>query len=142
MRGWMSGSPPVLAIGALDIGIDIQLEAGAHAVGEKAALLTEVFIRLADERLGPLGFEVATPASSERRGAQVSLRHSDGLAIVRAVADRGVIGDFRPPDMCRFGLAPLYTRFVDLWDAVERIAEVVERGTHRQEKYREDVAIP
>ncbi|MGA8634479.1 MAG: kynureninase [Candidatus Dormiibacterota bacterium] len=142
MRGWMSGSPPVLAIGALDIGIDIQLEAGAHAVGEKAALLTEVFIRLADERLGPLGFEVATPASSERRGAQVSLRHSDGLAIVRAVADRGVIGDFRPPDMCRFGLAPLYTRFVDLWDAVERIAEVVERGTHRQEKYREEVAIP
>jgi kynureninase len=142
MRGWMSGSPPVLAIGALDIGIDIQLEAGAHAVGEKAALLTEVFIRLAQERLGPLGFEVATPASSERRGAQVSLRHSDGLAIVRAVADRGVIGDFRPPDMCRFGLAPLYTRFVDLWDAVERIAEVVERGTHRQEKYREDVAIP
>ncbi|MFZ2033017.1 MAG: kynureninase [Candidatus Dormiibacterota bacterium] len=142
MRGWMSGSPPVLAIGALDIGIDIQLEAGAHAVGEKAALLTEVFIRLADERLSPLGFEVATPASSERRGAQVSLRHSDGLAIVRAVADRGVIGDFRPPDMCRFGLAPLYTRFVDLWDAVERIAEVVERGTHRQEKYREEVAIP
>jgi kynureninase len=142
MRGWMSGSPPVLAIGALDIGIDIQLEAGAHAVGEKAALLTEVFIRLAHERLGPLGFEVATPAASERRGAQVSLRHSDGLAIVRAVLDRGVIGDFRPPDMCRFGLAPLYTRFVDLWDAVERIAEVVERGAHRQEKYREEVAIP
>jgi kynureninase len=142
IRGWMSGSPPVLAIGALDIGIDIQLEAGAHAVGEKAALLTEVFIRLAHERLAPLGFDVATPASSERRGAQVSLRHSDGLAIVRAVADRGVIGDFRPPDMCRFGLAPLYTRYADLWDAVERIAEVVESGMHRQEKYREDVAIP
>ena len=142
IRGWMSGSPPVLAIGALDVGIDIQLEAGAHAVGEKAALLTEVFIRLARARLGPLGFEVATPASSERRGAQVSLRHSDGLAIVRAVADRGVIGDFRPPDMCRFGLAPLYTRFVDLWDAVERIAEVVESGMNRQQKYREEVAIP
>jgi kynureninase len=142
MRGWMSGSPPVLAIGALDVGIDIQLEAGAHAVGGKAALLTEVFIRLAHERLGALGFEVATPASSERRGAQVSLRHSDGLAIVRAVADRGVIGDFRPPDMCRFGLAPLYTRFVDLWDAVERIADVVESGMHQQTKYRQDVAIP
>jgi kynureninase len=142
MRGWMSGSPPVLAIGALAVGIDIQLEAGAHAVGEKAALLTEVFILLARARLDPLGFEVATPNIPERRGAQVSLRHPDGLAIVRAVADRGVISDFRPPDLCRFGLAPLYTRFVDLWDAVERMAEVVESGMSQLPKYREDVAIP
>ena len=111
-------------------------------IGEKAAMLTEVFIRLAHSRLDALGFDVATPGSSERRGAQVSLRHADGLAIVRAVADRGVIGDFRPPDMCRFGLAPLYTRFVDLWDAVERIAEVVENGMSRLPKYREEVAIP
>ncbi len=142
MRGWMSGSPPVLAIGALAVGIDIHLEAGARAVGEKAGLLTEVFIRLARARLDPLGFVVATPASSDFRGAQVSLRHSDGRAIMRAVADRGVVGDFRPPDMCRFGLAPLYTRFVDLWDAVERIAQVVESGMNRQQQYREEVAIP
>jgi kynureninase len=142
MRGWMSGSPPVLAIGALSVGIDIQLEAGAHAVGEKAALLTEVFIRIAHARLDPLGFEVATPESPDRRGAQVSLRHGDGLAIVRAVAERGVIGDFRPPDMCRFGLAPLYTRFVDLWDAVERIAGVVESGVSREQKYHDEVGIP
>jgi len=142
IRGWMSGSPPVLAIGALAVGIDIQLEAGAHAIGEKAALLTEVFMRCARARLGHLGFEVATPESAKHRGAQVSLRHTDGLAVVRAVADRGVIGDFRPPDLCRFGLAPLYTRFVDVWDAVERIAEVVESGMSRLPKYREEVAIP
>lgn len=142
MRGWMSGSPPVLAIGALAVGVELQLEAGAHAVGEKAALLTEVFIRLAHARLDAVGFEVATPASSERRGAQVSLRHPDGLAIVRAAGDRGVVGDFRPPDLCRFGLAPLYTRFVDLWDAVERIADVVESGTSRLPKYQQEIAIP
>ncbi len=142
MRGWMSGSPPVLAIGALAVGIDIHLEAGARAVGEKAGLLTEVFIRLARARLDPLGFVVATPASTDRRGAQVSLRHIDGRAIMRAVADRGVIGDFRPPDLCRFGLAPLYTHFVDLWDAVERVAQVVESGMNRQQQYREEVAIP
>jgi kynureninase len=142
MRGWMSGSPPVLAIGALAVGVELQLEAGAHAVGEKAALLTEVFIRLAHARLDAVGFEVATPASSERRGAQVSLRHPDGLAIVRAAGDRGVVGDFRPPELCRFGLAPLYTRFVDLWDAVERIADVVESGTSRLPKYQQEIAIP
>ena len=62
MRGWMSGSPPVLAIGALGVGVDIQLEAGAHAVGEKAAMLTEVFIRRAHARLDAVGFDVATPS--------------------------------------------------------------------------------
>lgn len=142
IRGWMVGSPPVLAIGALAVGVDIHLEAGAQSIGEKAATLTEVFIGLARARLGPLGFEVATPPDPERRGAQVSLRHADGLAIVRAVADRGVIGDFRPPDLCRFGLAPLYTRFVDVWDAVERIAGVVESGMHRRPEYQQEVAIP
>jgi kynureninase len=142
IRGWMSGSPPVLAIGALAVGIDIQLEAGAHAVGEKAGLLTEVFMRCARARLGHLRFEVATPESPKHRGAQVSLRHADGLAVVRAVADRGVIGDFRPPNLCRFGLAPLYTRFVDVWGAVERIAEVVESGMSRLPQYHEEVAIP
>jgi kynureninase len=142
IRGWMSGSPPVLAIGALAVGIDIQLEAGAGAIGEKAGLLTEVFMRCAHTRLGHLGFQVATPESAKHRGAQVSLRHKDGLSVVRAVADLGVIGDFRPPDLCRFGLAPLYTRFVDVWDSIERIAEVVETGMNRLPKYQQEVAIP
>lgn len=142
IRGWMVGSPPVLAIGALEVGVDIHLEAGARAIGEKAAMLTEIFMRLARARLGTLGFEVLTPPEPERRGAQVSLRQADGLAVVRAVADRGVIGDFRPPDVCRFGLAPLYTRCVDVWDAVERIADVVESGVNRLPEYQQEVAIP
>ena len=109
-------------------GIDIHLEAGAHAIGEKAALLTEVFIRLARARLGPFGFEVATPNRPGSAARRSRCATPMGSPIVRAVADRGVIGDFRPPDLCRFGLAPLYTRFVDVWDAVERIADVVESG--------------
>jgi kynureninase len=142
IRAWMVGSPPVLAIGALEVGVEIHLEAGARALGEKAAMLTEVFIRRARSRLDALGFAVATPPEPERRGAQVSLRHADGLAVVRAAADRGVIGDFRPPDLCRFGLAPLYTRYVDVWDAVERIADVVESGVNRLPEYQQEVAIP
>jgi kynureninase len=142
IRAWMSGSPPVLAIGAFAVGIDLHLEAGPRLIGEKAALLTEVFIRLARARLGAHGFDVATPDEPARRGAQVSLRHPDGLAIVRAVGGRGVIGDFRPPDLCRFGLAPLYTRFVDLWEAVDRLADVVESGTYRLPRYQQEVPIP
>jgi kynureninase len=132
----------VLAIGALAVGVDLHLDAGPRRIGEKAALLTEVFIRLARARLEPLGFGIATPTDPAQRGAQVSLRHPDGLAIVRAVGDRGVIGDFRPPNLCRFGLAPLYTRFIDLWDAIERIAEIVESGTHRLPRYQQEVPIP
>jgi kynureninase len=142
IRAWMSGSPPVLAIGALAVGVDLHLDAGPRRIGEKAALLTEVFIRLARARLEPIGFGIATPTDPVQRGAQVSLRHPDGLAIVRAVGDRGVIGDFRPPDLCRFGLAPLYTRFIDIWDAVERIADVVESGTYRLPRYQQEVPIP
>jgi kynureninase len=140
MRGWMSGSPPVLGIGALEIGIELHLEAGPRLIGAKAAMLTEVFIRLADARLASHGFTVSTPRDHERRGAQVSLHHQDGLAIVQAVADRGVIGDFRPPDLCRFGLAPLCTRFVDIWDSIERIADVVEAGIHRRPEYQQESA--
>jgi len=142
IREWLVGSPSVLALGALAVGVEIHLEAGAGRVGAKAAELTEVFIQLSRARLEPLGFSVATPDEPRRRGAQVSLRHADGLAIVRAAADHGVVGDFRPPDLCRFGLAPLYTRFVDLWDAVERLAVIVETGVNRLPKYHEEVAIP
>ena len=142
IRGWMSGSPPVLAIGALEAGVNVQLEAEPTRLGRKPRCSPRSSSASLGRRLDGLGFDVATPDSPERRGAQVSLRHQDGLAIMRAISDRGVVGDFRPPDMCRFGLAPLYTRFVDLWDAVERIVDVVDNGMHRQPKYREEVAIP
>ena len=106
-------------------------------VGAKSAALTDLFIRLADERLASLGFAVASPRDSSRRGAQVSLRHGDGYGVVRALIDRNVIGDFRTPDLCRFGFAPLYTRFVDVWDAVDRIVAIVEAGAHRSDRYAE-----
>jgi kynureninase len=135
IRSWMTGSPPVIAIAALEVAIDILLEADARALGEKAHRLTELFMRLADARLQRFGFEVATPREAARRGAQVSLRHADGYGIVRALIDDGVIGDFRDPDVCRFGLPPLYTRYVDVWDAAERMVTVLESGAHQRAEY-------
>jgi kynureninase len=67
----------------------------------------------------------------------VSLRHRHGFAIVRALIDRGVIGDFRPPDLCRFGFAPLYTRYVDLWEAAGRILEVMDEEAYLRPAYAE-----
>ncbi len=137
IRSWMSGSPPVIAIAALEVAVDMFLEADMARAGAKAATLTDLFIHLADARLARFGFAVASPRAASRRGAQVSLTHREGYAVVRALIDRGVVGDFRAPDLCRFGFAPLYTRHVDVWDAVERIAAVMEEGAHQGPEYAE-----
>lgn len=135
IRQWLSGSPPVMGIAALEVAVDMFLEVERHSLAEKAASLTELFIRLADARLAAHGFEVITPREPERRGAQVSLRHDQGYPIMRALIARGAIGDFRDPDVCRFGFAPLYTRYIDVWDAVEHMAEVVSGGEHRNPEH-------
>src|SRR2546430_1861085 len=80
--------------------------------------LGDLFIRLVDERCDGLGLEVASPRERQRRGSQVSLRHSDGYRVMRALIGRGAIGDFGTPDLMGFGLNPLYTRYVDGWHAI------------------------
>jgi len=137
IRSWLSGSPPVMAIAALEVSIDLFLEADMTRVGAKSAALTELFICLADQRLAGYGFTVATPRDASRRGAQVSLRHDEGYRVIRALIDRGVIGDFRPPDLCRFGFAPLYTRFVDVWSSVDVISDVMQSGVYTSDAYAE-----
>ena len=82
--------------------------------------LTDLFVRLVEQECGGFGFALASPREAERRGSQVSLRHPEGYAIVQALIARGVIGDFRAPDILRFGFAPAYVRFADAWDAVAR----------------------
>ena len=83
-----------------------------------------------DEWLAPLGFELGSPRDPARRGSHVSLRHRDAWQICQAMIARGVIPDFRGPDSIRLGVAPLYTRYVDVWDALDRVRELVERGEH------------
>jgi kynureninase len=135
IRSWLSGTPPVIATAALEVAVDLLLEADEGKRVTKARMLTELFIRLADARLARFGFELLSPRDAEHRGAQVSLRHVDGYRVIRALIDHGMIGDFRDPDVCRFGFAPLYTRFVDVWNAVERIVDVMESGAYRDERY-------
>src|SRR5207245_2095953 len=97
----------------------------------------ELFIRLADARLTRYGFEVATPRDPSRRGAQVSLRHADAYRIDRALIDSGVIPDFREPDIVRCGLAPIYTRHVDVWDAVQQMVAIMEARAYDNPAYAE-----
>jgi kynureninase len=94
---------------------------------------TELVIALADAWLAPIGFTVGSPRTAASRGSHVSLRHPEAWPITRALLERAaVVPDFRVPDGIRLGIAPLYTRYVDVWDAMDRLRGVVQAGDHRE----------
>jgi kynureninase len=141
---YLCGTPPVIQMAALECGIDTVLAVeplgGMDALRSKSLALTEVFMRLVLERCD--GLEVITPHEARHRGSQVSLVRGEGAyAIVQALITRGVIGDFRAPDVLRFGFTPLYLRFVDVWDAVEQLHQVLESGEWKQERFNRKAAV-
>lgn len=130
---FLAGTPPVLGLVAVEAGAALVAEAGIDALRAKSVALSELVIALHDERLAPLGFELGSPREPERRGGHVSVRHPDAWRVCRALIElANVLPDFRPPDSIRLGLPPLYTRFVDAWDLVDRLARLVESGEHER----------
>ncbi|MGH3322457.1 MAG: kynureninase [Streptosporangiaceae bacterium] len=127
---FLVGTPPVIAVAAIEEGIRPLAEAGMEALRDKSVALTEYLIRLADAWLAPLGFALASPRGPSRRGSHVSLRHPEAWRISQALIDAKVLPDHRTPDRLRLGLAPLYTRYVDVWDALDRLCRLVEDGVH------------
>jgi len=134
-------TPSVLGLAALECGVDAMLAADFAALNAKSTALTELFIRLIEERCSTFGFTLASPREAVRRGSQVSLRHRDGYAIVQALIARGVIGDFRAPDYMRFGFAPVYLRYVDVWDAVEHLRRVMAEAAWQRAEFQSRAAV-
>ena len=130
IRRFTVGTPPVLSLLALEPGIALLREAGMATVEAEARALTDYLIALVDARLAPLGFRLASPRDPMRRGSHVSIAHDDAYRICRALVARDVIPDFRAPDSIRLGVAPLYVGFEDLWLAVDRLVDLVDRGEH------------
>lgn len=124
----MVGTPPVLSLAALEVGIDIALQAPMEQVRAKSVRQTTIFAELLEQVGAGLGFQLASPRDAARRGSQVCLAHGEAYAIMQALIGRGVIGDFRAPDILRFGITPLYTRYVDLFDAAESLRAVMAGG--------------
>jgi kynureninase len=140
------GTPPVLSLAALECGVETLRAADAHgglaALREKSLALTELFIALLDARCAGQGLEIVSPREGARRGSQVSVAFAAGAyGVTQALIARGVIGDFREPDIVRFGFAPLYTRFVDAWDAVDRLVAVLASGEWRDDAFRVRAAV-
>ena len=138
---FLAGTPPILSLTALEAGVEMLLQVDQRELRQKSMALTDAFIRLVDERCDGFGFTIASPRSAEQRGAQVALRHPEGYPIVQALIARGVIGDFRAPDLLRFGFAPLYVRFVDVWDAVGALRAVMTEGIWDQPAFRQRAAV-
>ena len=134
MQAFVTSSPSMIALAALDGALDVWERVTMDQVRAKSLALTDLFIELVDSRL-PGVFDVVTPREHARRGSQVSLGHPEGYGVVQAMIDRGVVGDFRAPDICRFGFTPLYLRFVDVYDAVDRLVEVMTTEAYRDAKY-------
>ena len=149
---YLCGTQPIISLAALDCGVDTVLAAepmgGMRALRAKSLALTDLFIELVEARCAGHGLTLVTPREHAQRGSQVCLARTDGAyAIVQALIARGVIGDFRAgdagshPDILRFGFTPLYIGFEDVWNAVEHLKQVLDRGEWRRSDFNRKHAV-
>jgi kynureninase len=130
IRRFLTGTTNVLGLVAVDAAVALVAEAGIARLQVKGRALTELVIAFADEHLSPLGLSVASPRAASERGAHVALAHPEAYRIGVAALAEGVAPDVRPPDLVRIGPAPISTRFVEVWDGLDRIRSLVAAGAH------------
>lgn len=129
------GTQPILSLAALDAALDPWDDVDMNVVREKSIALCQTFINLVEQRCAAHGVTVAGPKDMGRRGSHVSLHHPQGYAVMQALIAADVVGDFRAPDMMRFGFTPLYTSFTEVWDAVEIMARILEKREWDQPQF-------
>jgi kynureninase len=135
MRRFLCGTPPILGMAALDAGLDTFEGVTMGDLVPKSRALADLLIAGIDTRLAGHGFTLVTPRDAAMRGSHVSIAHDHAWEICQALIARGVVGDFRAPEVLRLGLTPLYTRYEDVWRAVEKLAEVMAADAWRDPAY-------
>lgn len=131
----LTGTQPILSMVATEAGLDMIERAGTEAIRAKSLALGKLFQDLIAARLPEAGFVLGSPADAADRGGHIAYDNASGYTIMKALIAHGVIGDFRAPATMRFGFAPLHLRFVDVWDAVDRLAEIIENDIWREPAY-------
>ena len=129
------GTQPILSMTALDAALDPWDDVEMSVVRRKSLALCETFITMVEERCAKFGVKVAGPRDMTERGSHVSVHHAQGYAVMQALIAANVIGDFRAPDMMRFGFTPLYTSFMDVWNAVDILARILESESWNQPQF-------
>ena len=146
IQRFVCGTPALLSMSALDSGVDVFLHAetfgGMPALRRKSLALTTLFIELVEARCAGHGLTLVTPREPAHRGSQASFAHATGgYPIMQALIARGVIGDFRAPDLLRFGFTPLYTSFTDAWDAASHLKAVLDTGEWKEARFNQRAAV-
>ena len=132
IRAMLCSTPQMLSMTAFEAALDAFDGIAMRDVQQKGRALGDLMIALADEKLAPLGVGIASLRNGARRGNHVSLTHPEGYRIMQALIARGVIGDFRAPDVMRFGFGPLYVRYVDVFDAVAVLEDILKTDAWKQ----------
>ena len=132
IRRYLCGTQPVVSMALVECGLDIALEADMAQVREKSLALTDLLIALVQARCQGHPLTLITPRDHGVRGSHVSFSHPQGFAVMQALIARGVIGDYREPNLLRFGITPLYLGFADVWDAVEILKDILDTGNWDQ----------
>ncbi|MFC5548497.1 kynureninase [Massilia aerilata] len=124
----LCGTQPVVSLAMVECGLEVFEETDMQAIRTKSLALTDLFIALVEARCKAHPLGLVTPREHAQRGSQVSFTHPHGYAVMQALIERGVIGDYREPEIMRFGFTPLYTSFADVWDAVEILRDILDSG--------------
>ncbi|MDQ0710428.1 kynureninase [Arthrobacter woluwensis] len=132
---FLVGTQPILSLATMEVGVDLALRVDQEELRRKSLALTSLFIDLVEQRLPGHPLTLITPREEERRGSHVSFRHPEGYAVMKALISLGVVGDYREPEVLRFGITPLYLRHVDIWDAVEVLRRVLDEELWRSAEF-------
>ncbi|WP_234838207.1 kynureninase [Sinorhizobium medicae] len=135
IRRFLCGTQPILSLRALKGALDIWDEVDMAALREKSLGLTDLFIALVEAKCGAYGLELESPRERAKRGSQVSFSHPNAYAVMQALIDRGLIGDFRAPSTMRFGFAPLYVSYADVWQAVVILEDILRAGSWQDARF-------
>jgi kynureninase len=138
---FLCGTQPMVSLSLVACGLDIARRADSREVRRKSLALSDLFIELVEQRCGAHPLTLVTPRQHSRRGSHVSFAHPDGFAVMQALIARGVIGDYREPHLLRFGLTPLYLGYVEIWDAVETLRDILDTASWDDDRYRARTAV-
>lgn len=132
---FLCGTQPIVSMSMVECGLDVFLQTDMHAIRRKSLALTDAFVALVEARCEGHALKLVTPRAHQQRGSQASFEHPHGYEVMQALIARGVIGDYREPHVLRFGFTPLYTRFVDVWDAVETLRDILDTGAWKAPEF-------
>ncbi|MVW79720.1 kynureninase [Bordetella sp. 02P26C-1] len=141
VRRYLCGTQPIVSMSLIECGLDVAHAAGMEEVRKKSLALGDLFIELVESRCAGHPLTLVTPRAHAERGSHVSFRHPHGFEVMQALIARGVIGDYREPEVLRFGLTPLYFGYADVWDAVEILKDVLDNRSWDKPEFKQRTAV-